>query len=86
MPKILTLLRVSPRCFVCLASLHGVDFWWTTRDDAKAFLKLLSLGRISLDGFVSETHSPVECAEVYRRLAAGGPFPAVQFDWTRIDG
>ena len=59
--------------------------WWTTRDDAKAFLKLLSLGRISLDGFVSETHSPVECAEVYRRLAVGGPFPAVQFDWTRID-
>ena len=57
--------------------------WWTTRDDANAFLKLMSLGRISLDGFVAEVHSPAECGEVYSRLAAGGAFPVVQFDWTR---
>ena len=59
--------------------------WWTTRDDAQAFLKLLSLGRVSLDGFVAEVHSPEECGEVYARLAAGGAFPVVQFDWTRIE-
>ena len=59
--------------------------WWTTRDDAKTFLKLLSLGRISLDGFVEEIHSPAECGEVYGRLAAGGAFPVVQFDWTRLE-
>ena len=60
--------------------------WWTTRDDAQAFLKLLSLGRISLDGFVAEVHSPAECEEVYSRLCAGGAFPVVQFDWTRLEG
>ena len=59
--------------------------WWTTRDDAQSFLKLLSLGRVSLDGFVAEVHSPEECGEVYSRLAAGGAFPVVQFDWTRIE-
>ncbi|MBR2837189.1 MAG: zinc-binding alcohol dehydrogenase [Kiritimatiellae bacterium] len=58
--------------------------WWTTRDDALAFLKMLSLGRISLDGFVAEVHSPAECGEVYARLCAGGVFPVVQFDWTRL--
>ena len=59
--------------------------WWTTRDDAKAFLRLLSLGRLSLDGFVSEVHSPTACGEVYARLAKGGAFPVVQFDWTRLE-
>ena len=59
--------------------------WWTTRDDAVAFLKMLSLGRISLDGFVSEVHSPAECGAVYSRLGAGGAFPVVQFDWTRLE-
>ena len=56
--------------------------WWTTRDDARTFLRLLSLGRISLEGFVAETHRPQDCADVYRRLARGGAFPTVQFDWT----
>lgn len=55
--------------------------WWTKRDDAKAFLKLLSHGRISLDGFVSEIHAPEDCAAVYARLAAERSFPVVQFDW-----
>ena len=55
--------------------------WWTTRDDALAFLSLLAHGRLSLDGFVDEVHAPVECGEVYARLAAGGAFPVVQFDW-----
>ena len=60
--------------------------WWTTRDDAKVFLKMLALGRISLDGFVAEVHSPAECGEVYSRLCVGGAFPVVQFDWTRLEG
>jgi len=55
--------------------------WWTKRDDANAFLRLLSLGRISLEGFVDEVHKPESCAEVYSRLAQGGAFPVVQFDW-----
>ena len=54
---------------------------WTERDDALAFLRLLSLGRISLDGFTDEVHAPEECAAVFARLAAGGPFPNVQFEW-----
>ena len=58
--------------------------WWTTRADAQTFLRLLGLGRISLDGFVEEVHSPSECGDVYMRLAKGGGFPMVQFDWTRL--
>lgn len=55
--------------------------WWTTRDDARAFLRLLSGGRISLRNFVEETHRPEDCGEVYARLAKSGTFPTVQFDW-----
>lgn len=55
--------------------------WWTTRDDAQAFLRLLSFGRISIDGFVAEVHKPQACGDVYSRLAKGGAFPVVQFDW-----
>lgn len=57
--------------------------WWTERDDALAFLRMLSLGRLSLDGFVEEVHPITEAPAVYSRLAAGGPFPVVQFDWHR---
>lgn len=55
--------------------------WWTERDDALAFLRMLALNRISLAGFTEEVHKVAEAPEVYSRLAAGGPFPAVQFDW-----
>lgn len=55
--------------------------WWTERDDALAFLRMLSLGRLSLAGFTEEVHAVAEGPEVYKRLAAGGPFPNVQFDW-----
>ena len=55
--------------------------WWTTRDDARTTLRLLSLGRISLKGFVSEVHKVADAPEVYGRLAKGGAFPSVQFAW-----
>ena len=55
--------------------------WWTARDDVGTFLNLLAYKRISLNGFVSEIHKPEECPAIYSRLAAGGPFPVVQFDW-----
>jgi len=55
--------------------------WWTTRDDARTFLRLLALGRLSLVRFVEEVRRPDECGEVYSRLAKGGAFPIVQFDW-----
>lgn len=55
--------------------------WWTTRNDALTFLKLLELKRISLDGFVEEVHPATRCGEVYARLAKFGAFPIVQFEW-----
>ena len=55
--------------------------WWTERDDALAFLRLLALGRLSLASFTDEVHPISDAPAVYTRLAAGGPFPAVQFDW-----
>ena len=69
-----------------LARTEGESFGglWTTRDDARAFIRLMALGRISLDGFVSEVHSPAACGEVFARLAKGGAFPVVEFDWTQL--
>ncbi len=55
--------------------------WWTERDDAQAFLRMLSLGRVSLAGFTDEVHPFSEGPAVYSRLASGGAFPTVQFDW-----
>lgn len=55
--------------------------WWTQRDDALAFLRLVALGRVVPSVLVEETHSPAECGEVYSRLAKGGAFPVVQFNW-----
>lgn len=55
--------------------------WWTTRDDAETMLRLLALKRLSLKGFVNEVHPVEEAPQVYARLAKGGAFPMVQFDW-----
>ena len=57
---------------------------FTHRDDAQTFLKLLSLGRLSVDGYVADVRSPADCGEVYARLANGGAFPTTQFDWTKL--
>ena len=55
--------------------------WWTERDDALAFLRLLALGRLSLTGFTDEVHPVSDAPAIFARLAAGGPFPNVHFDW-----
>lgn len=55
--------------------------WWTTRDDAQAFIRLLEHGRIDLGGLVEEVHPVAECGEVYGRLAGAAAFPVVQFEW-----
>lgn len=59
--------------------------WFTNRDDIKAALKLIQLGRLSLDELVEETHRPEECGEVYNRLVFDKDFPVVvQFDWRNM--
>ena len=56
--------------------------WFTHRDDIKAVLKLCSGGRLCLENLIEETHSPIECPEVYNRLIFDKNFPVVvQFDW-----
>ncbi len=65
----------------CRPTNESAPGWWTERDDALAFLRLVALGRIDLAGFVRETYSPKECGEVYARLAKDGAFPVVQFNW-----
>ena len=57
---------------------------FTHRDDALTFLKLLELGRLSVDGYVADVRSPADCGEVYSRLVEGGAFPITQFDWNRL--
>ena len=54
---------------------------WTTRDDAQVVLRLAACGRLDLEGFVEETHSVADAPQVYSRLARGGAFPVVEFDW-----
>ncbi len=58
--------------------------WWTVRNDALAYLRLVSLGRLDMAGFVEEVHPIDDAPAVYARLAEGGPFPTVQFDWTDL--
>lgn len=65
----------------CRMEEESAPGWWTQRDDAQSFLKLLALKRISLDGFVDEVHPTSECGAVYARLAKDGAFPVVQFNW-----
>ena len=57
--------------------------FFTHRDDAQTFLKLLALGRLSVKGYVRDVAAPSACGEVYARLAKGGAFPITQFDWTK---
>lgn len=57
---------------------------WTHRDDVFAIKKLYQLGRLRFVDMVEETYSPVQAPEVYSRLAAGGAFPLVQFDWSKL--
>ena len=57
---------------------------FTHRDDARTFLNLLALGRLSVDGYVADVRTPADCDEVYARLARGGAFPVTQFDWSEV--
>lgn len=59
--------------------------WFTHHDDIKAVMKLCSGGRLKLENLIEETHSPLECGEVYKRLVYDKNFPiVVQFDWRRL--
>ena len=60
---------------------ESFEGWWCERDDALAILKLIKLGRLDLHSFIAESHSPVECFEIFERLANERSFPVVQFNW-----
>ena len=55
--------------------------WWTERDDALAFVRMLAHGRIVCDDLVDETHAVAEAPDVFGRLARSADFPTVQFFW-----
>ena len=56
--------------------------FFTMQDDMRTMHKLLSGGRLNLDGIIAETHTPEECGEVFTRLVNDRHFPTVvQFDW-----
>ncbi len=58
---------------------------WTTHDDVMAVQRLVLGRRLQLQPLVEELHSPQEASAVYDRLAAGGTFPVVQFDWRDME-
>ena len=59
--------------------------FFTTVDDIKTILKLCDKKRINLKDIIEETHSPIECREVYDRLVNDRNFPmVVQFAWERL--
>ena len=55
--------------------------WWTERDDARAFVRFLAYGRISLEDLVDEEHAIEDAPGVFDRLARSSDFPTVQFIW-----
>ena len=60
--------------------------YFTHQDDMRAVLKLCAMGRLKTEDLISETHSPVDCGEVYGRLVFDRDFPVgVQFDWRCLD-
>ncbi len=59
--------------------------YFTTLDDMRVILDLITLGRLDIECLIDEVHSPEECGEVYDRLAFDKKFPQfVQFDWERL--
>jgi threonine dehydrogenase-like Zn-dependent dehydrogenase len=59
--------------------------YFTVRDDVRSALDLLRYGRMELVDLLKEVHSPLECSEVYLRLATDKNFPiCVQFDWSKV--
>ena len=78
----ITLIGAHTRARPAVDSYGG---WWTERDDMNCEIIMHSYGRVKLSSLVEETHSPVEAPEVYARLAAGGAFPLVQYDWRLLE-
>lgn len=57
--------------------------YFTQDDDVKVLLNLIAGKRLTLSDIMSETHSPLDCQEVYTRLVSEKNFPVgVQFDWS----
>ena len=77
----ITMIGAHTRARPKFESHHG---WWTERDDYEAALRLIAFKRLDLGSLVEEVHSPVDAPQVYSRLAAGGGFPIVQFDWSTL--
>lgn len=68
----------SKNRFFSALSVSSEDFIRTT-------LNLCAGGRLCLENLLGETHSPVECPEVYNRLIFDKDFPVVvQFDWRAL--
>ena len=61
--------------------------WFTARDDIKAVLKLLAMGRLDFSSlsYDGNVFSPEECPAVYDRIVNDRSFPTLaQFDWRRV--
>lgn len=56
--------------------------YFTHIDDIKTALNLCGGGRLPLKNLIKETRKPLDCQDVYTRLATDKNFPiCVQFDW-----
>lgn len=59
---------------------------YTHIDDIKVVLNLCASRNLGLKDVIEETHSPVDCPDVYTRLVNDKDFPiSVQFDWRLLD-
>jgi len=58
---------------------------FTVQDDLKSIFGMILGKRVNLKSMIKETHSPLECEEVYSRLINDKNFPTVvQFDWRNL--
>lgn len=56
--------------------------YFTHEDDIKTVLSLCGGGRLPIKNLLKETYRPIECQEIFTRLATDKNFPiGVQFDW-----
>ncbi|MBR2339680.1 MAG: zinc-binding dehydrogenase [Clostridia bacterium] len=59
--------------------------YFTSLDDMETLVKLIKYKRLDLDAMVDEVWSPLQCSDVFSRLASDKGFPPfVQFDWSKM--
>ncbi len=65
--------------------MDSYPYCWTNEADCQALLRMMEKGRIQVSPIITTIASPMDCEEIFDRLANDRDFPlGVLFDWSRI--